>query len=314
MIFSLILIVGVSSCQWYSLDGLLGLRKPENEPPAPSRFVKINGGTVSTRPANAAEPDDSRSLIGSSFYSADTSPVTVASFYIARKELTYGEWQEVWDWAVNNGYSFPSTTTTPTGTDSELPVYTNLNWRKAVIWCNAASEKEGLTPVYWKRDTTDYSDFSQVIRTYSEGTIGEKEPENAVINPSADGYRLPTAVEWEYAARGGNPNAAEWHYQWAGTDDSTTTTLSLYASYGLSSSSPPPVGGQLKPNSAGLYDMSGSVAEYVWYEDDVAIAKRVANRGGNWSVLEEDADNCKVDSGKNSNVTNQGFRLARNAN
>lgn len=307
MIFSLILIVGVTSCQWYSLDGLLGLGKTETETPALSRFVKINGGTVSTPPAYAAAPNSN--LIGSSFYSADTSPVTVASFYIARKELTYGEWQEVWDWAVNNSYSFPSDA--PTGTD-ELPVYTNLNWRKAVIWCNAASEKEGLTPVYWKRDTTDYSDFSQVIRTYSEGTIGEKEPENAVINPSADGYRLPTAVEWEYAARGGNPNAAEWHYQWAGTDDSTTTTLSLYASYGLSSSSPPPVGGQLKPNSAGLYDMSGSVSEYVWYEDDVTIANRVANRGGNWSDSEA---NCKVDSGKKTNTSNGiGFRVARNAN
>lgn len=144
---------------------------------------------------------------------------------------------------------------------------------------------------------------------YSDLSLGYSEPENAVINLSADGYRLPTAVEWEYAARGGNPNATEWNYQWAGTDDSAT--LHLYASYENLPS--PPVGGQLKPNSAGLYDMSGSVSEYVWYEDDDTITNRVANRGGKWS---ESADNCKVDSGrKSSNLSNGiGFRVARNAN
>jgi hypothetical protein len=63
----------------------------------------------------------------------------VATFYIGRYEVTWDEWQEVRDWAVNNGYSDLSGVGASSG--DNYPVR-NVNWFDVVKWCNAKSEKE----------------------------------------------------------------------------------------------------------------------------------------------------------------------------
>ena len=110
--------------------------------------------------------------------------VTVSDFYMSRYELTQKEYEEIMG---NNPSSF---------TGSNLPVE-SVSWLDAVAYCNARSEKECLAPAY---------------------KINGQE---VTWDRSANGYRLPTEAEWEYACRAGtttpfymenSPSAEEANY------------------------------------------------------------------------------------------------------
>lgn len=207
---------------------------------------------------------------------------SVASFQLGRTEVTWSEYSAVHSWATANGYNLG---TVEAGTGRKRPI-TAVTWYQAVKWCNAASERAGLTPVY-KVGT-------EVYRT------GDSVP---TIDPAANGYRLPSEKEWEFAARGGNNTQG---YEYSGSDD-----ISAVAWYDDNSSGSTRQVAIRQANELGIFDMSGNVRE--WCFDEIGQNRMV--RGGSWY---ENSEKCRVAYRDqyftpDSASYYMGFRLARNS-
>lgn len=164
----------------------------------------------------------------------------------------------------------------PSDFDAGRPVV-DVSWYDAIAFCNALSRAAGLRVPY---------------------AVGEGG--NVDIDASADGYRLPTEAEWEYACRAGSVDA-----RYGELDE-----IAWHA--GNSSQRAHPVGGK-RPNAWGLYDTLGNVWEWCSdvYDEQVYGEYRVF-RGGGWS---DDERACRASCRRKSHPTfridDLGFRLAR---
>jgi formylglycine-generating enzyme required for sulfatase activity len=276
---------------------------------------------------------------GGPFQTAGTANVTVDPFNIGRTEVTYELWYGVKYWAEGHGYIFinpgrqggdTNGTNDPVGTNRH-PV-TNISWRDAVVWCNAYSEVKGKTPYYYLPGTVDFTDSTKILRESQDSdtndpingaAAGSGNAETAEPNPSANGFRLPTNKEWEYAARGGVPiAAAPWTNLYAGTDVAGTGLGELvdFAWYRLNSMGidsagetgrmTHPVGTKLPNKDGGLYDMSGNVWEFCQDEYD---STRWLILGGSWY---DEGYRTAVNSRTSQNVCGisnyTGFRVVSN--
>jgi formylglycine-generating enzyme required for sulfatase activity len=177
--------------------------------------------------------------------------VFVSRYAIDRFEVTKTLWDEVRNWALNNGY--PDLGSREVFGGGSNPVQT-LSWYDAIQWCNARSEKNGIRPAYY----TDLS-LTQVYRK-SQSTSGQ----TGQVVPYVDwqsGYRLPTEAEWEKAARGG---VAGKLYPW-GTDEINIKLANYtFGSYPETSLGHTVPVGSYQPNPYGLYDMAGNLWEWCW--------------------------------------------------
>ena len=250
-------------CQFHgAMQGVISVS--DAPAPIPDGMVLIPAGTNS-----GTDPD----------YGAYS--LTVSSFYMDATPVTKALWDEVYTWAIANGYSFDNP---GLGKATNHPVHT-VNWYDVVKWCNARSEMEGRPAVYTVN-----------------GAVYRTGQSNDVVQTSAAGYRLPTDTEWAYAARGGlsgrrfpwgdtiNHSFANYRANGSGYsyDTSPYTTWTYHPTYNVGSMPYTSPVESFAANGYGLYDMVGNVWE--WNFTAASGSYRVI-RGGCW---DRNADRCRV--------------------
>lgn len=229
--------------------------------------------------------------------------VSLVDYYLSAKEVTFEEYDR---------YCQATRAAKPRDQGwgrGSRPVV-NVTWFEAVRYCNWLSKQLGYQPVYSIR--------GQVVEA----------------NWNANGFRLPTEAEWEYAARGGGKTVRFGNGKNTADPrelnfDANPNYKERYSAPGENRKKTMPVA-SFKPNPLGLYDMAGNVREWCWdwYALDYYMSSPGSNprgpekgdldnrvvRGGSWSNAPQSTRAAfRDDNAPDIPESNIGFRLARNA-
>jgi len=258
-------------------------KAPPPSTSAPANMVLIKGGTF-TMGSPANEP-------GHDNWEGPQRQVTVNSFYMGKYEVTQKEYLEIM------GRNFSDVK------GDNLPV--DSDWYNAVEYCNKRSQKEGLTPAYTINKTQEDPNNKCEVD-------GDKW--TVTWNRNANGYRLPTEAEWEYACRAGTTTAFN-----TGANISDNTGW-----YDKNSNKGRYPVGQKPANAWGLYDMHGNADEYCWDWDgrypDGAQTNPSGPSSGEWRVVRGGSwyggasrSAARASEMQSTGHIDIGFRVVRNA-
>ena len=255
-------------------------------------FVRINGRTIAV----------TSGLTPMSYVFLPGRIVVIHDFYMCSHEVTQKEYETYCTYTGDDFY----------GRGENYPAY-YVSWYDALVYCNRRSIAEGLTPCYTINSSTDPDDLGAVPLQPSEIDAWDV----ASCDWNANGYRLPTEAEWEYAARNENRDS----FTFAGSNTEGDVAWNTENSGGK-----PHEVKTKAPNGKYLYDMSGNVFEWCWdrYGDispetpETGVTSDNVSRvtrGGNWGSSAGASNVSAHNNRSNAYLSSPriGFRVVRTA-
>ncbi len=256
-------------------------------------YISANIGTLKPIPSGTFQRDSSASDISS-----------VSAFYMSRYDITRAQYSNVIG-------SDPSQISCSTGTSDPVQ---EVNWYMALVFCNKLSMLEGLTPVYTISGSTDPTTWGAIPTSENDATW-----DAVTANWSANGYRLPTEMEYMWADMGatndalsgdivGGVNTGGYAKGYAGSTEAggAQVNITSYAWLGNNANNTTHPVGILLPNELGLYDMSGNAWHWCWdWYAEYPSGLLTDYRGAASSVFRDSRGGCFAGITSTASVANR---------
>ncbi|MCR4939798.1 MAG: SUMF1/EgtB/PvdO family nonheme iron enzyme [Treponemataceae bacterium] len=318
----------------------------EKENPAPAiQFIRSADGNIASDFETVFDKTSEVSVLAkASAVELNGEKTLMSAYRMGKYPVTQELFQAVM--GVNPSKCVDSSTLyiTAEGEVTKLKPCDKISWYDAIAFCNKLSLLFEYEPCYTVNGVDDWNAliYEDIPVEYNADWS------DASCDFTRNGFRLPTEREWEFAARGANPEAADWEYTFSGkaseAREAVNADLDSVGWYrynicagGVSSETEPAFGagygthevGLKEPNSLSIYDMCGNVWEWCWDSCDTTDDNSTfaidplegipedscrALRGGSWGI---DATCCDIPSRlveyESYRSTRYGFRLVRTA-